>query len=265
MSSAAVTPGSGVSSSERADRRYHEVVRALVIAIGLASGCDFIWRLDPVSGRSDSDMNVVDGALGDGGPSYLCNLGPITIVPNIDKNFEDPVERADQRELYLAFDVGGDYDLFVTARADPGSSYPIPSVVFSLSSNNNDQDPVLTEDGLTILFTSTRSMSGRQVYQAERTALTEPWLNVRVLTVDTAVDGGIDISPDGKILYVADAAPGILHKAVRADKASPFGASSIIGGSIGFPSVAGDGLTVYYHHPDLALYRQTRMDTSSSF
>jgi len=55
-----------------------------------------------------------------------------------------------------------------------------------------------------------------------------------------------------------------MPRRARTDTNSIFGLATIVGTGIYWPSVEGDGLTVYYHR-NMSLFRHTRMSTAEMF
>ena len=237
------------------------------MVIGLTSGCDYIFRIDhidrpPIDGDGETSDILDDTLTADARPSYACQLTLPTLVAGVPTGYQDPDERFDQLELYLQYFDGSDRDLYVATRVAREDVYKTPVFANVLSSANNDADPVLTEDGKTILFLSTRSGTPYKLFQATRATVADAFGAPSPVTTAANIELGIDVSPDGSVLYGADAT-GLLQSMQRT-AGNAFGPPLGVGMNIYWPSVAGDGLTVYYARGGV-VYRQTRMDTLSPF
>jgi Tol biopolymer transport system component len=93
-------------------------------------------------------------------------------VPNVNTASADahPYYRAANAELWFTSNRNGRYDIFRAPRT-PGGFAP-PELVTELSSEAHDWQPMITEDGLTILFASTREggVGKADLYLAERSS-----------------------------------------------------------------------------------------------
>jgi hypothetical protein len=95
---------------------------------------------------------------------------------------------------------------------------------------SNETDPSMTDDDLTIVFTSDRpgGTGALDLYIGTRTSTGDPF-TVRELTElnSTAVDQSPEISSDGLTIFFSTARAGanaLIYSATRADRGSPFGA-----------------------------------------
>lgn len=118
------------------------------------------------------------------------------------------------------------------ARGAPGPNgwYPATEVL-GVNSPSMETDPSLTDDNLTIVFTSDRAggTGGLDLYIGTRTSTSDPFV-VRELTEldSTASDQSPEISADGLTIYFSTTRNGggdaLIYKATRASTTVPFGA-----------------------------------------
>jgi hypothetical protein len=146
-------------------------------------------------------------------------------APAANDNDISPFESADGAELWFGSDRAGGLggtDLWVAARV--GSGFADPVHVASVSSDANEEDPVLSSDGLTLYVASRRAggTGGFDIWRARRTTTHDPFstpVEVKELDSDTDDIPGW-ISPDdcrfylqsdrggqGSAIYVATRAP----------------------------------------------------------
>ena len=85
----------------------------------------------------------------------------------------------------------GGSDIWVSTRPSRASAWRSPDPVVEINSSENDQLPSVTDDGLTILFSSTRAggVRGFDIYVARRADPGAPWQSVEsVPEVNTEFD-----------------------------------------------------------------------------
>jgi Tol biopolymer transport system component len=117
----------------------------------------------------------------------------------------NPYVLPDHSALYFGSDRSGSYDIFRAARV--GGSYQTPVAVPGALINttaNEEQDPVVTQDELTLYFASGRGDVGSlDIYVATRKSTAAAWGAPQVLlSISTPdVDTPTWISPDNCVLY----------------------------------------------------------------
>lgn len=123
-------------------------------------------------------------------------------------NDSDPTLTDD--ELLIMFErqgAGGSNDIYQALRAARGDSFGTPTVVASLSTDSEDEDPSLVGDGLSIVFASDRSSPGlNDLWYASRTSRTGPFgAPVALSTLNTAGDEGEpSLHIDGFIVFASE-------------------------------------------------------------
>jgi hypothetical protein len=238
-------------------------MRAFVAALCLLAGCDYVFRIDrvPLIDGGISDGNAGDAAA-DAAQSSACQHdSPVLILPDV--SVTDPSQRADQLELYMARLENGNYNIYVSIRSDIDSAWSLPQHVTALSSQSDDMDPALAGGGLRIFLTSNRS-GARALYQATRSSLTSSWGTPTSVGTGGAYVGGFDVSPDGRTLYADDGQNNALRRLTRASDTADFGGAGTLASGVGYPSLTGDQLKLYYHRAG-TIYRQTRTGLTGGF
>jgi Tol biopolymer transport system component len=85
---------------------------------------------------------------------------PVTAINAANANDQSPTISADGTVLYFMSDRAGGaggFDLYRATRANTSTPFGTPTAVAELNSANNDEDPVVSADGLTIFFESDRA------------------------------------------------------------------------------------------------------------
>jgi hypothetical protein len=187
------------------------------------------FSITPVSGIN-TDSNELDPTISsDGSVLVFRRSGPgddlyvaTRVAPDA---FTDPVAIATidtaegenqgfmpigRDELYYQHRTGTGADIYFSKR--DGTTFSAPTVVSELAAADEEGDPVVTPDGLTIYFRSDRpaAFGGFNVYTASRSTDTEPFGPVTMVpNVNTDKDDGPSwISPDGCRLYISSDAAG---------------------------------------------------------
>lgn len=172
------------------------------------------WWLMFVSNRDEQDQNCGEGTtdmyLAQYRPSPVkdfgsaINLGCAPDGPNTvgTELAPAPLTTSDGSFLYFSSDVGGNQDIYVSTQ-NPDGSYSEGVAVDALNTPDDDRQPNVSRDGLTIVFASDRDGGGPQIFQSTRESLDEPWGEPVNLTVSVLGIGGTrpSISWDMKRLY----------------------------------------------------------------
>ena len=169
------------------------VLRAALV-ISLLTGCDVIWRLDPVPGRD---------ALDDApplGPWPAATLNPGVNIPgNSSTQIEtDPSMTEDLLELYFASDrsgsIGG-YDIWRAKRDQASAPWPFPTRVVELSTGSFDVG-FISADGLAFYRMETGSSVVQIATRNDRSsAFTTPVDDLELSQVP--MGSNFEVSADG--------------------------------------------------------------------
>ena len=124
-----------------------------------------------------------------------------------------PSISSDGLSLYFGSGQGGNRDLYQATRPTVSDAF---GDVMNLGPGINgpaiDRAPVISADGLTIYFRSSRAggLGSDDIYQATRRTVNDPFGDVMNLgTVNTRYDDRPEhVSPDGKTLYFESTRPG---------------------------------------------------------
>ena len=111
----------------------------------------------------------------------------------------------DRLRVYFASTrVGAQLDIYTSARATAGATWPTPTAIPELATGAAEADPWLSADELAIVFSSNREHPMRDIYMATRTTTADPFGAPVPMsecnTVDYADDGPW-LSPDLKTMF----------------------------------------------------------------
>jgi hypothetical protein len=158
--------------------------------------------------RSDRDATNSNDILVATRTTTLANFGTPAAVAGINSTAseEEPFLMPDEKTIYFESSrpggLGG-YDIY-TATVGSGGTFGPPQAVGSLNSAAHDTSTVLTSDGLTIYFGSTRNAGkGYDIFVSRRSTLADGFGNPQLVTElsGTADDWPSELSPDGCTLY----------------------------------------------------------------
>lgn len=154
-------------------------------------------------------------------------------------------------------------------------AFSVPVAASVLNTVAHEYSPSLSDDELTVHFTSHRNAGARDLFQATRPDRGSAWnAPVQITELENInEDGNSAISPDDRTIYFG---VGALWQATRAVRTAPFlPAAVVLGDATGFtspsnPDVSPDGHTVYFtartQPADQAdLYEATRTTASGAF
>ncbi len=122
---------------------------------------------------------------------------------------------ADQLSLFFSSsrpNGSGQADLWMVTRADAVSAWGGPANLGpNVNSSAHDTDPIISPDGLSLIFTSFRSPTTNSgLWMSSRATTSDPWSEAIPLPplVNSARTGLSAMSPDGKTLFIASDRPG---------------------------------------------------------
>ncbi len=166
-------------------------------------------------------------------------------------------------ELFFHSDRDGQFDIWVSVRASEMDAWEAATKLGTVvNSTSNDKAPTISDDGLTLIFTSDRvtgSKGNKDLWMSTRTTLNDPWTTMDNIgdVINTAFDeAGPDLSSDGLSLFFHSTRdPGLtnLYVSIRPSIADPWEAPSSLGATINSdvydnaPEISSDGLSLYFH------------------
>lgn len=151
-----------------------------------------------------------------------------------------------------------------------------PRTLPELHGDGSEEDPSVTEDRLTIMWSSSRTgnLGMYDVWTASRPSVTSPFEGMRDVTEvnGTEYNGSPEISADGLMLYFARDLAGVadIYMATRATRTSPWSAPVLrpdlsSAQSDNELAISPDGLTAIVNRGDGDFYELTRPNTSAMF
>ncbi|HEX3760509.1 MAG TPA: hypothetical protein VHW23_17460 [Kofleriaceae bacterium] len=95
---------------------------------------------------------------------------PVTVAAPAGLTIGYPRLSPDELTLYFAGSMsGGDFDLYSAVRGSLHDGFGEPQPLTAVNSTSNDQDPMVSSDGLTLWFSTTRDANqGAHIYVATR-------------------------------------------------------------------------------------------------
>lgn len=170
---------------------------------------------------------------------------------------------SDELTAYISSDRSGsigDYDEWISTRAQRDATFATPTPLQSLNSAAADGRISVTADGLTAFFDSNPSggAAAYDIYVATRASTTAEFGSpslVSVINDTAAIDTSVDISRDGRTIYFArrhgDSLDYKLFRANRSSTEMPFGVAAEVGelnasGDAADPVLSADGLTIFF-------------------
>ena len=173
---------------------------AIGVVVGLSvgwTGCGSVRGSDP----SPTDASSSDGQVG----AHRCDprapFGPLITVPitaPAGMTIGYPRLSPDELTLYFAGSISGsDFDLYTAVRGSLQDGFGTPQPLTAVNSGANDQDPMVTSDGLTLWFSSDRvANQGSHIYVATRTSTLAAFTGAAIAATVNAADTTVsDIQP----------------------------------------------------------------------
>jgi WD40 repeat protein len=130
-------------------------------------------------GCLDGDRLIAVGRDGGGGSSGRAPFGTPVLIAGLRgdaDDVQDPTLTADELEIYFASPTGGVNDIWSSRRTSATAAWETSVLVTELASAGYDEDPELSDDGLTIHFSSDRAGNGTRLYVSRRAARDQPWM-----------------------------------------------------------------------------------------
>lgn len=208
---------------------------------------------DRVGGYGSFDIYVSDRA------SQTDDWGtPVNLGTNINTTFDDRAATVSSDGLTLIFasNRGGDFDLYISTRSSVNDGWgPASNMGNTINSADMDVGPSLSEDGLTLLFSSTRpgGLGLSDLYMSTRASAADAWsapVNFGA-TVNTGfLEVAPDISCDGLRMYFQGGSDLVYTE--RPSLTAPWSTPTIIPSPVttsdieSTPSISADETTLYF-------------------
>jgi hypothetical protein len=244
------------------------------LCVVLVAGCGR-WGF---STRSGDDAAIdTDTIATDAGICHSGSWGPPQLIVNTSTTSEesDPSVTPDELELYFNSNRNGGQQraIWHSTRAAKTDPFGPPTLAGEFDAPEDDRDPAISSDRLTMYFWSARS-GGDLIYVATRGASTDPFVVQAPLTI---INGGTtssapSLSPDELTLYFTYNRLDVAY-ASRPDRASPFTFVRAFDElnapqTDGDASISADGLELFFgsfRTGTSAIYVATRASTSDVF
>jgi Tol biopolymer transport system component len=225
------------------------------LLLGLTLGCA-ACRF----GSSDANLGYTALPAGGGAPAVEPCASrweepvPIPELNTPDANCGGHIS-PDGLTYYFDTQVQGNWELFITSRADEGSPFAMPEPLSELNTPSGETDPSTTPDDLELYFTSDRD-GPTCIYWSQRARRGDAWGPAQRLDAlcDVPVVGP-SISGDGLTLYYntseATFSVGTVMVSTRATRGEAFTTRSPVPTltrrdiAFGYPSLAPDGLSLF--------------------
>lgn len=157
------------------------MLRSWFPALGLLCGCGR-WGFSDRQAERDAAADT----LSDGAPCQLGPFGSPVLLSSIATGSEEsnPSLSPDELTMYFSSNRNGSQQraIWMTTRAARTADFGAPTLVAELDSSQDDRDPEITDDGLTIYWASKR-LGNEDLFFATRAAITAPFVDQGVLTI----------------------------------------------------------------------------------
>jgi Tol biopolymer transport system component len=187
------------------------------LAVLLASGCERAELL---------------GTMGEGEPSLIPDQPrPVTTVNDPEARDTDPSFTEDLKELYFMSDRSGDKRIWRSLRASADEPWGEPESVAELNTAGENENPFVSNDGLTIWFFTDRDRTISSQWRATRASRDAAWSAPEPVAELVLGEGSSDVSvavDPSQTLFILNskptgAPPYRLYRLERATAADPLG------------------------------------------
>jgi hypothetical protein len=119
---------------------------------------------------------------------------PIAAINDPAARDTDPSFTADLLELYFVSTRTGSKDIFRSLRDDPSAEWGTPELVTELSWEGQDENPLVSADGLDLWYFTDRDRSLGTIWHATRAVRSDPWSGPEPVSPLQLAAGGSDVS-----------------------------------------------------------------------
>jgi len=184
--------------------------------------------------NSDSTPAFDNSIEGDSSTQSCQNWGPfsaptlLSAVNSQDDDWGPSLGSNSAVLMFASYRLGGPGggDIWQALRQDPHTSFSTPTLVSNINSASYEASPVLSVDGLTLLFGSARSGSSTEIWITTRTSVTDNFSPPSALSTVNAPGMSLPqhLSPDSHTLWLTSDKEATLdiYLATRPDGESPF-------------------------------------------
>ena len=195
----------------------------------------------------------------DGTPSALGTFGPARRIVELSTaaDEDDPTLTADLLTIVYESEQTRSLELWISTRATPTAAWNAPTHLAQLDSANNETNPVISSDGLTLWFASDRDAPGDlDIMVTRRASPGTPWSAPEAVTelnsVDAELPGYVDANQTTIYMSSRRAGTEDLYFATRQNRSDTWSAptplSNLNTGVVreASPHVAGAGLYLFF-------------------
>src|SRR6185503_3357264 len=143
----------------------------LLVAPAFSLACERGELLGSVRGRVGQGGTAGAGGSPEGGGAP----DPVSPLSDPIARDTDPTPTADRTLLYFMSTRAGGKDIWQSERADPSEDWGTPTLVEGISTNQQEENPRLSSDGLRLWFFSDRDRAASDLWESTRASRTDPW------------------------------------------------------------------------------------------
>ena len=156
----------------------------------------------------------------------------------------DPQLSADELSLWVTINgASANSSIALRTRPTPRAAFGPPVIETAFDSPSREVDAAISADHLVLLF---EREDGTPVLESRRATATSAWgPPVPALGLEAVTIRSLDLSPNGLVVYF-EAGDGVLQRAERSDRASPFGPPrTVIAPPVNYMTVSADELQLF--------------------
>lgn len=140
----------------------------------------------PGDGAAGASAAPATGGAASSARPTLTAPAPVAILNDPNAKDQDPSLTGDMLEIFFFSDRDGNADIWTSVRSAIDSEWTQPMPVSELNSQEIEQNPEISNDGLTIWFYSRREPIG--IYFSERPGRTQPFGEPEFIAINSGSD-----------------------------------------------------------------------------